>query len=54
MYDYFVNHRKIKLTVSGEMPCLNVGKPKRPTYIPVEVCPLPRLCLEFVLVSLSK
>lgn len=38
VYDYFVNERNIQLKYSGEMPCLNVGKPKRPTYLPVEVC----------------
>nr|AGS47795.1 argonaute 8 [Salvia miltiorrhiza] len=40
VYDYFVHHRNIQLQISGEMPCLNVGKPKRPTYIPVELCSL--------------
>ncbi|KAH6814845.1 Argonaute family protein [Perilla frutescens var. frutescens] len=40
VYDYFVRHRKIHLKYSGEMPCLNVGKPKRPTYIPIELCSL--------------
>ncbi|KAL1552931.1 Protein argonaute 4A [Salvia divinorum] len=40
VYDYFVNERNIQLKYSGEMPCLNVGKPKRPTYIPVELCSL--------------
>lgn len=37
VYDYFVNHRSIDLRYSGDLPCINVGKPKRPTYIPVEV-----------------
>ncbi|KAG6769014.1 hypothetical protein POTOM_024629 [Populus tomentosa] len=37
VYDYFVNHRGIDLRYSGDLPCINVGKPKRPTYIPVEV-----------------
>ena len=37
VYDYFVNHRNIQLRYSARMPCINVGKPKRPTYIPVEV-----------------
>jgi eukaryotic translation initiation factor 2C len=36
VYDYFVNHRKIDLRYSGDLPCINVGKPKRPTYIPLE------------------
>lgn len=37
VYDYFVSHRKIDLRYSGDFPCINVGKPKRPTYIPLEV-----------------
>lgn len=37
VYDYFVNVRKISLKYSGDLPCINVGKPKRPTYIPLEV-----------------
>lgn len=41
VYDYFVNHRNIQLRYSGDLPCINVGKPKRPTYIPLEVNILP-------------
>lgn len=37
VYDYFVNIRKIELRYSGDLPCINVGKPKRPTYFPLEV-----------------
>ncbi|KAF5744968.1 hypothetical protein HS088_TW07G00549 [Tripterygium wilfordii] len=40
VYDYFVNYRKIELRYSGDVPCINVGKPKRPTYIPLELCEL--------------
>ncbi|KAL4281556.1 hypothetical protein GQ457_03G044040 [Hibiscus cannabinus] len=40
IYDYFVNHRNIQLEYSGDFPCINVGKPKRPTYIPIELCNL--------------
>ncbi|TXG73404.1 hypothetical protein EZV62_001983 [Acer yangbiense] len=40
VYDYFVNHRNIELRYSGDLPCINVGKPKRPTYIPLELCSL--------------
>ncbi|PKI40289.1 protein argonaute 4-like [Punica granatum] len=40
VYDYFVNHRGIELRYSGDFPCINVGKPKRPTYIPLELCTL--------------
>lgn len=38
VYDYFINSRKIELTWSAHVPCLDVGKPKRPNYLPVEVC----------------
>ncbi|KAI5674501.1 hypothetical protein M9H77_14865 [Catharanthus roseus] len=40
VYDYFVNHRNIELRYSGDLPCINVGKPKRPTYFPLELCTL--------------
>ncbi|KAJ1432121.1 Protein argonaute, N-terminal [Sesbania bispinosa] len=40
VYDYFVNIRKIDLRYSGDLPCINVGKPKRPTYVPLELCSL--------------
>ncbi|OIW13413.1 hypothetical protein TanjilG_19765 [Lupinus angustifolius] len=40
VYDYFVNNRNINLRYSAELPCLNVGKPKRPTYLPIELCEL--------------
>ncbi|GAY50846.1 hypothetical protein CUMW_129820 [Citrus unshiu] len=40
VYDYFVNNRNIDLRYSGDLPCINVGKPKRPTYIPLELCEL--------------
>lgn len=37
VYDYFVKNRNIDLKYSGNFPCINVGKPKRPTYFPLEV-----------------
>ncbi|KAL2230587.1 UNVERIFIED_CONTAM: Protein argonaute 4A [Sesamum indicum] len=40
VYDYFLHHRNIRLRHSADFPCINVGKPKRPTYIPVELCSL--------------
>ncbi|RYR63852.1 hypothetical protein Ahy_A04g021608 isoform B [Arachis hypogaea] len=40
VYDYFVNARRIDLRYSAELPCINVGKPKRPTYFPIELCEL--------------
>ncbi|XP_062082380.1 protein argonaute 4-like [Humulus lupulus] len=40
VYDYFVNQRHINLRYSEDLPCINVGKPKRPTFFPVELCSL--------------
>ncbi|KAG8387057.1 hypothetical protein BUALT_Bualt03G0213700 [Buddleja alternifolia] len=40
VYDYFVKHRNIELKYSAYMPCLDVGKPKRPNYLPLELCSL--------------
>lgn len=40
VYDYFVNQRNMELRYSADFPCINVGKPKRPTYIPLELCSL--------------
>ncbi|EXB54656.1 Protein argonaute 4 [Morus notabilis] len=40
VYDYFVNHRKMNLQYSESLPCINVGKPKRPTFFPLELCSL--------------
>ncbi|KAB1203296.1 Protein argonaute 4 [Morella rubra] len=40
VYDYFVKHHHIELSYSGDLPCINVGKPKRPTYFPLELCSL--------------
>lgn len=37
VYDYFVKVRKIDLRYSADLPCINVGKPKRPTFFPIEV-----------------
>jgi eukaryotic translation initiation factor 2C len=38
--DYFVNTRHMDLRYSADLPCINVGKPKRPTFIPIELCEL--------------
>lgn len=43
VYEYFAKHRGIELTSSAYLPCLDVGKPKRPNYLPLEVCRI--LCL---------
>ncbi|KAK3010746.1 hypothetical protein RJ639_011299 [Escallonia herrerae] len=40
VYEYFLNHRKIALQYSADFPCINVGKAKRPVYIPLELCSL--------------
>ncbi|XP_009590319.2 protein argonaute 4A-like [Nicotiana tomentosiformis] len=40
VYEYFTHHRHIPLNYSGDFPCINVGKPKHPTFIPLELCHL--------------
>ncbi|CAN4111345.1 unnamed protein product [Withania somnifera] len=40
VYEYFTRHSRIPLQYSGDFPCINVGKPKRPTFIPLELCSL--------------
>ncbi|XP_010520483.1 PREDICTED: protein argonaute 4-like [Tarenaya hassleriana] len=40
VYDYFVNVRQMDLRYSADLPCVNVGKPKRPTFMPMELCSL--------------
>ncbi|KAI4363779.1 hypothetical protein MLD38_019952 [Melastoma candidum] len=40
VYEYFVKHCGIELSYSAYFPCLDVGKPKRPNYIPLELCSL--------------
>ncbi|CAD5168573.1 unnamed protein product, partial [Musa acuminata subsp. malaccensis] len=40
VYDYFMKTHKMQLTWSAHMPCLDVGKPKRPNYLPIELCNL--------------
>jgi eukaryotic translation initiation factor 2C len=38
VYEYFAKHRGIELTSSAYLPCLDVGKPNRPIFLPLEVC----------------
>ncbi len=38
VYDYFSKHCAIELEYSAYLPCVDVGKPKRPNYVPLEVC----------------
>lgn len=53
VYDYFVNIRNIPLCYSGDLPCIIVGNPKRPTYIPLEVilCRITNQQLQFSIIS---
>ena len=37
VYEYFKQHWHIELKQSAHLPCLNVGKPKRSNYLPIEV-----------------
>ncbi|THU48237.1 hypothetical protein C4D60_Mb09t24110 [Musa balbisiana] len=38
--NFFQNIRQITLTRSASLPCLDVGKPERPSYLPIELCHL--------------
>ncbi|XP_057431156.1 protein argonaute 16 isoform X2 [Lotus japonicus] len=40
VYEYFAEHCGIELTSSAYLPCLDVGKPNRPIYLPLELCSL--------------
>ncbi|KAG6515178.1 hypothetical protein ZIOFF_025563 [Zingiber officinale] len=40
VYDYFRESHNIELTWSAYAPCLDVGKPTQPNYLPVELCHL--------------
>ncbi|BAT89437.1 hypothetical protein VIGAN_06039000 [Vigna angularis var. angularis] len=40
VYEYFVKHCGIDLPSSYYFPCLDVGKPNRPNYLPLELCSL--------------
>ncbi|CAD6257042.1 unnamed protein product [Miscanthus lutarioriparius] len=37
VFDYFVKEHGTELQYSGDLPCINVGKPKWPTYFLVEL-----------------
>ena len=37
VYEYFAQHKRMKLRDSADFPCINVGKPKKPVYFPLEV-----------------
>ncbi|CAA0818079.1 Protein argonaute 4 [Striga hermonthica] len=38
VYDYFVCTRGIQLSFSANLPCINTGKPHKPTFYPIELC----------------
>ncbi|KAK1389078.1 hypothetical protein POM88_017256 [Heracleum sosnowskyi] len=38
VYEYFKKHRNLQLTTSACFPCLDVGKPGKPNYLPLELC----------------
>ncbi|KAL8458016.1 hypothetical protein ACS0TY_035769 [Phlomoides rotata] len=38
VYDYFVKTRGIQLKFSENLPCINVGRPNKPIFFPVELC----------------
>ncbi|KAK2443088.1 Protein argonaute 16 [Trifolium repens] len=40
VYEYFAKHRGMELTSSAYLPCLDVGKPNRPIFLPLELCSL--------------
>lgn len=40
VFEYFSKHRGVALTYSKYMPCLDVGKPSQPIYLPIELCSL--------------
>lgn len=40
VFDYFTKHRNIEVTYSAYLPCIDVGKPERPSYLPLELCSL--------------
>ncbi|KAL6580136.1 hypothetical protein OROMI_008160 [Orobanche minor] len=40
VYDYYAKKCPIGLELSGDFPCINVGKPNKATYLPIELCSL--------------
>ncbi|GMG98718.1 hypothetical protein Nepgr_000558 [Nepenthes gracilis] len=40
VFDYFTKQRGFELSYSKYTPCLDVGKPKCPNYLPMELCSL--------------
>ena len=55
VYDYYAK-KGIDLKYSGDFPCINTGRAKRPTYFPIEVCfiyvsvhPIKSLFIKYIL-----
>ncbi|GAB2246018.1 hypothetical protein Droror1_Dr00001511 [Drosera rotundifolia] len=40
VFEYFFKHQAVELSYSKYMPCIDVGKPNFPIYLPIEVCSL--------------
>ncbi|MCD7465547.1 Protein argonaute 4A [Datura stramonium] len=40
VYEYFTQQHRTPLQYSGDFPCIDVGKPKHPNFIPLELCSL--------------
>ncbi|XP_004298218.1 PREDICTED: protein argonaute 4A-like [Fragaria vesca subsp. vesca] len=40
VYEYYAQYKQMPLRDSANFPCINVGKPKKPTYFPLELCEL--------------
>ncbi|XP_061993550.1 protein argonaute 4A-like [Rosa rugosa] len=38
--EYFAQYKQMQLRDSADFPCINVGKPKKPSYFPLELCDL--------------
>lgn len=46
---YFAVYKNLPLRDSADFPCINVGKPKKPSYFPLEVI---LLTFDYLLLSL--
>ncbi|CAN6471916.1 unnamed protein product [Victoria cruziana] len=40
VYEYFRKEKGLELKESASLPCIDVGRPNRPNYIPIELCSL--------------
>lgn len=46
--DYFREKYQLDLTRSSSYPCLDLGKPRKPTYVPLEVLSISPDCASHV------